>query len=120
LNNKLQFKTRPNLFFAGQITGIEGYAGNIASGLVAGINAANVIMHHPLIELPKTTMIGALCYYIANASPKDFQPMKANFGILPPLEGVRIRGKRKRREAYSQRALREIDKISEQLRIGIS
>ncbi|HEY3341960.1 MAG TPA: methylenetetrahydrofolate--tRNA-(uracil(54)-C(5))-methyltransferase (FADH(2)-oxidizing) TrmFO, partial [Anaerolineae bacterium] len=74
------------LFFAGQLIGAEGYVGNAATGLVAGINAAHAAQGQTLIELPPATMLGALCYYISHANPKDFQPMKAAFGILPPLE----------------------------------
>ncbi len=77
----------PALFFAGQIVGVEGYAGNIATGLVAGLNMARLLQGQPLLSLPPTTMIGALCHYVSHAEPEDFQPMKANFGILPPLEG---------------------------------
>jgi methylenetetrahydrofolate--tRNA-(uracil-5-)-methyltransferase len=114
LNPTLQFKERADLFFAGQITGVEGYVGNIATGLLAGINVARV--HHGLeaLSLPATTMLGALCHYITHASAVDFQPMKANFGILPPLE-VQIRGgrrgKRERANAYTERALRDLEEI---------
>jgi methylenetetrahydrofolate--tRNA-(uracil-5-)-methyltransferase len=78
----LQYKHREDLFFAGQITGVEGYAGNIASGWLAGINASRIINNLPPVELPPETMGGALCQYIAHAAEKDFQPMKANFGLL--------------------------------------
>lgn len=76
----------PPLFFAGQITGVEGYMGNIATGLLAGVNAARLPGGFPLLALPPATMLGALITYITQAEMKDFQPMKANFGILPPLE----------------------------------
>ncbi len=82
----LQSKSRPDLFFAGQITGIEGYLGNIASGLLAGINAANYLLGKDLVTFPLSTMVGALCGYITRCPPKDFQPVKANFGLLPELE----------------------------------
>jgi methylenetetrahydrofolate--tRNA-(uracil-5-)-methyltransferase len=82
----LQTRTRDNLFFAGQITGVEGYLGNVGTGLLAGINAANLLNGKPLITLPPTTMLGALCRYITQCEIKDFQPMKANFGILPELD----------------------------------
>lgn len=107
----LQYARRNDLFFAGQITGVEGYAGNIATGLVAGWNAARRFRGEPLITLPNTTMVGALCHYVTHASAADFQPMKANFGILPPLEEARPRGKRERGEAYSQRALADLDTL---------
>lgn len=83
LRPTLEFKKRPGVFFAGQITGIEGYMGNIASGLLAGINVAYWLKQQPLLEFPDTTILGALCQYITQADMKDFQPMKANFGILP-------------------------------------
>ena len=89
LLSTLQAKQRDDLFFAGQITGVEGYVGNIATGLLAGINAARLLMGESLISLPETTMLGALCHYITHAKAADFQPMKANFGILPPLEIIR-------------------------------
>lgn len=103
LRSTLQFRQREDLFFAGQITGVEGYVGNIGTGLLAGINAANLVQGKPLWELPPTTMLGALCHYISHASPRDFQPMKANFGILPPLEAA-PRHKSDRKRAYAERA----------------
>ena len=104
LHATMQFRRREDLFFAGQITGTEGYVGSTASGLVAGINAARLINGEPLIAFPATTMIGALCRYVTCAEGKNFQPMKPNFGLLPPLEGE-VRRKRERYKAYSQRAL---------------
>ena len=106
LRPTLQANQRYDLLFAGQITGVEGYMGNIATGLLAGLNAA--CLHHkqqPII-LPETTMLGALCHYVTHADLKDFQPMKANFGILPSL-GVRI-NKRERGKAYAKRALDDL------------
>ncbi len=82
----LQTRLRPDLFFAGQITGVEGYLGNIASGLLAGINAANYLNNKDLVIFPKGTMLGALCRYITECPSSNFQPMKANFGLLPELE----------------------------------
>ncbi len=115
LNTTLQHKSRVNLFFAGQITGIEGYAGNIASGLLAGINAARYINGKSLLSFPETTMIGALCHYITHAAPADYQPMKANFGILPPLAEKRKLNKRQRYAAYSERAIKDLHQyISDQ------
>jgi methylenetetrahydrofolate--tRNA-(uracil-5-)-methyltransferase len=103
----LQSRQRADLFFAGQITGVEGYAGNIATGLLAGINAARLFRRSPPLQLPITTMIGALCYYITHTSPESFQPMKANLGILPRLEGQvsRKMGKREKGELYAHRSL---------------
>ncbi len=108
LHPTLQYRGRSGLFFAGQITGVEGYVGNIATGLLAGWNAARWLHGQPLIVLPRETMLGALCHYITHASEADFQPMKANYGILPPLPR-RIRNKRARYAAYSQRALERLD-----------
>lgn len=107
----LQARRRADLFFAGQITGVEGYAGNIATGLLAGVNAARLLRGEPLLTLPTTTMLGALCHYITHADPADFQPMKANFGILPPLDtpGKGRRNKRQRAQAYAERALQDLE-----------
>lgn len=105
LRPTLQHIHRDDLFFAGQLTGVEGYMGNIATGLLAGINAARILRGSSPLVLPKTTMIGALCHYISHADLKDFQPMKANFGILPPLEEAGRLGKRERGQAYADRAL---------------
>jgi methylenetetrahydrofolate--tRNA-(uracil-5-)-methyltransferase len=107
LEPTLQFRARADLFFAGQITGIEGYIGNAATGLVAGINAARLLSKRAPCAWPETTMLGALCHYITHAEPKDFQPMKANYGILPPLEN-RPRGKRERYQAFSRRAIEDL------------
>ena len=105
LRPTLQFRTRDNLLFAGQITGVEGYGGNIATGLIAGVNAARIFNGDQPIEYPPTTMCGALCYYITHADLKDFQPMKANFGILPSLPAANRSGRRERGQAYADRAL---------------
>lgn len=107
----LQSRYRQNLLFAGQITGVEGYAGNIGTGLLAGLNAARIFQGLEPLVFPQTTMLGALCQYITHASPSDFQPMKANFGILPPLDGVNLNGKRERAKAYVQRASMELDEF---------
>ncbi len=104
LRPTLQHITRDDLFFAGQITGVEGYMGNIATGLLAGINAARLLGYKQPITLPHETMLGALCHYITNASLKDFQPMKANFGILPALALEKRVGKRERSKLYAERA----------------
>ncbi|MCE7858542.1 MAG: methylenetetrahydrofolate--tRNA-(uracil(54)-C(5))-methyltransferase (FADH(2)-oxidizing) TrmFO [Chloroflexi bacterium CFX2] len=104
LRPTLQHISRDNLFFAGQITGVEGYMGNIATGLLAGINLARFMQGKPLFELPRETMLGALCHYVTHADLKDFQPMKANFGILPELHPERKIGKREKGQAYADRA----------------
>jgi len=101
----LQAKTRDDLFFAGQITGVEGYMGNIATGLLAGSNAARLLSGKTLMEFPQETMIGALCHYVTHADMKNFQPMKANFGILPPLANIPAKStKRDRAELFVARA----------------
>ncbi|HFB52618.1 MAG TPA: methylenetetrahydrofolate--tRNA-(uracil(54)-C(5))-methyltransferase (FADH(2)-oxidizing) TrmFO [Anaerolineae bacterium] len=114
LRDTLQWRTRDDLFFAGQIAGFEGYAGNIASGLLAGINAARLVRGQSPVTLPKTTMLGALAHYISHAEPTDFQPMKANFGILPPFV-PKIRNKRARYQAYADRALAALEPIAEEI-----
>jgi len=105
----LQHIQRDDLFFAGQITGVEGYMGNIATGLLAGINAAHCLQNKALLILPETTMLGALCHYVTHADLKDFQPMKANFGILPSLENAGKLGKRERGKAYAERAITDLE-----------
>jgi methylenetetrahydrofolate--tRNA-(uracil-5-)-methyltransferase len=107
LSPALQSKKRPDLLFAGQLTGMEGYTGNIGSGCLAGINAARIAHNRTPLILPAETMLGALLHYITSVPVKDFQPMKANFGILPPLEGPRV-PKKERGTAYAQRALQAI------------
>src|SRR5512138_1933674 len=111
LRPTLQHVQRDDLFFAGQITGVEGYMGNIATGLLAGINAAGLLQGQEPLTLPKTTMLGALCHYVTHADLKDFQPMKANFGILPPFETTAKIGKRERGKAYAERALRDLQHV---------
>ena len=108
LDGSLAFHQQPGLFVAGQLAGIEGYAGNIASGLVAGINAAHYIKGLPPIVLPQTTMTGALIHYVTHAAPEDFQPMKAIFGILPKPDDGERRNKQARYEFYKDRALLDL------------
>jgi methylenetetrahydrofolate--tRNA-(uracil-5-)-methyltransferase len=107
LEPSLRFRTRPTLYFAGQIVGVEGYAGNAATGLLAGINAVRTLRGESLLTLPPTTMLGALCHYVTHAEAKHFQPMKANFGIFPALENP-PRDKRRRAELYSERAQHDL------------
>jgi methylenetetrahydrofolate--tRNA-(uracil-5-)-methyltransferase len=107
LEPTLQFKQRPNLVFAGQITGVEGYMGNIATGVLAGLNMARLLAGKPTWTPPRTTMLGALCHYVTHAEAKDFQPMKANFGILPELTPP-VKDKRVRYATYVERALSDL------------
>ena len=114
LRPTLQSRTRDDLFFAGQITGVEGYMGNVATGLLAGWNAARLLKGLSPIVLPRATLLGALCHYITHASADDFQPMKANFGILPTLEETGekpVRNKRLRYQAYAERARGALEQL---------
>jgi methylenetetrahydrofolate--tRNA-(uracil-5-)-methyltransferase len=106
----LEFRSRQGLFFAGQITGTEGYVGSAASGLLAGINAARRLRGQEPLYPPRTTMLGALCHYVSSADPANFQPMKANFGLLPPLDPP-VRNKRARYRAYAHRALDDMERF---------
>jgi methylenetetrahydrofolate--tRNA-(uracil-5-)-methyltransferase len=108
LNPTLQSRQRADLFFAGQITGVEGYMGNIATGLLAGLNLARHLLGKSLLAFPPTTMIGALCAYIAGAELRDFQPMKSNFGILPPLD-TPPRGRKDRNRETVERAQADLE-----------
>ncbi|MGH2627220.1 MAG: methylenetetrahydrofolate--tRNA-(uracil(54)-C(5))-methyltransferase (FADH(2)-oxidizing) TrmFO [Anaerolineales bacterium] len=108
LRPTLQLRAREDLLLAGQITGVEGYLGNIATGLWAGWNAARLAAGQPPLELPRTTMLGSLCHYVTHAEPKTFQPMKANFGILPPVEG---KGKRDRSRAHAARSAADLEEF---------
>jgi len=110
LRRTMQYRGRDDLFFAGQITGVEGYVGNAGTGLLAGVNAARLLKGQPLWELPETTMLGALAHYVVHADPEHFQPMKANFGLLPPLDPP-VRNKRERYAAYAARALDALERF---------
>lgn len=114
LHPSLQFKPRSDLFFAGQITGTEGYVGSTMGGLVAGINSVRLLRGEPLLELPRTTMMGALLYYITHADPANFQPMKAAMGLLPELE-TDVRNKRTRYASYAERAAGDLEGYLQQV-----
>jgi methylenetetrahydrofolate--tRNA-(uracil-5-)-methyltransferase len=105
------------LFFAGQITGVEGYSESLGTGLLAGINLARRLEGRPLAVPPPTTMLGGLYRYLAEADPKHFQPMNANFGLLEPLPRAQ-RGVKKdrKKELLAERAQEEISRFLEQLR----
>ncbi|OBR66767.1 methylenetetrahydrofolate--tRNA-(uracil(54)-C(5))-methyltransferase (FADH(2)-oxidizing) TrmFO [Paenibacillus oryzae] len=103
-----QMQQREGLFFAGQMTGVEGYVESAASGLVAGINAARVAKGEEPLVLPEMTALGSMAHYITTADFKHFQPMNANFGLFPPLE-KRIKGKKEKNEAIANRALEQIE-----------
>lgn len=107
LKDTYQLKERDDLFFAGQMTGVEGYVESAASGLIAGINAAKLVKGEELAVFPRETAIGSMAYYITTANPDNFQPMNANFGLLPQLE-TRIKNKQERNTAIAERALETI------------
>lgn len=109
-----QFKKRDDLFFAGQMTGVEGYVESAASGLVAGINAARLIQGKEPVTFSNETAIGSMAHYITETNKKNFQPMNANFGLFKEL-GVKIKNKQERNEQYASRALETIQNISKTL-----
>jgi methylenetetrahydrofolate--tRNA-(uracil-5-)-methyltransferase len=106
-------RSRPCTFFAGQITGAEGYVSCIASGWVAGVGVARWATGQPALKLPRTTMVGALCYYVSHADVEGFQPMKANFSLLPPLAGGHAGGRQARRRLLAARALDDIEDVAQ-------
>lgn len=110
LSKTFQLRKQPNVFFAGQITGVEGYMESAASGIIAGKNAVRAAHGKSPLELPPVTMTGALCSYISDETVKDFQPMGANFGILPPIE-PKIKDKKQRYAALAERALSALERI---------
>ncbi|NGQ93997.1 FADH(2)-oxidizing methylenetetrahydrofolate--tRNA-(uracil(54)-C(5))-methyltransferase TrmFO [Brevibacillus sp. SYP-B805] len=106
-----QYKHRDNLFFAGQMTGVEGYVESAASGLLAGLNAARLAKGEELLVFPPETVIGSMAHYITTTDANHFQPMNANFGLLPPLP-VRIRNKKEKNERLAARALDTIQNFT--------
>ena len=110
----MQFKGEPRLFFAGQMTGVEGYVESAASGLVAGINAARLCQGKEPVVFPAETAHGALCHYITTAAQKHFQPMNVNFGIMAPLT-ERIRDKKRKKQRLAERALEKLMEFRETL-----
>jgi methylenetetrahydrofolate--tRNA-(uracil-5-)-methyltransferase len=120
LTSSLQFKSRKTLLAAGQLIGTEGYTAAAAGGWLAGTNAARLILGLKPVTLPTTMMMGALFEFISSASPKHFQPMPPNFGILPELP-TRIRSKQERYGKYRDRALADLeDWKNQQLRSNLS
>ena len=115
LRQTYQSKLRDDLFFAGQMTGVEGYIESCASGMAAAINMARLVQNKELIVFPQETIIGSMAYYITHASPDYFQPMNANFGIVPLRTEVR---KSERKEAYGKQALEVLDSILEDINHG--
>jgi methylenetetrahydrofolate--tRNA-(uracil-5-)-methyltransferase len=107
LRETWQTRVRDDLFFAGQMSGVEGYVESAASGLMAGRNAASVLLGGPLAVPPRTTALGALAYYVSHADPKHYVPSNIAFGLLPALDG-RVRRKQDRKQAVSSRALQDL------------
>lgn len=107
LNQDYSLKNYPGIFMAGQITGVEGYVESAQSGIVAGINMAQYLENKKPVIFPQETILGALAHYITHCHVEDFQPMKANFGILPDLD-IKVK-KKLRKEAYAKRAIERMD-----------
>jgi methylenetetrahydrofolate--tRNA-(uracil-5-)-methyltransferase len=102
-------RQRPGLFFAGQMTGVEGYVESAAGGLVAGTNAARLALGEPMVAFPRETALGSLMHYITHADAEHFQPMNIAFGLMPELEGAKIRDKRLRKRTVSEHALQVLE-----------
>lgn len=111
LKPTLQYRDSDKLFFAGQMTGVEGYVESASSGLVAGINMARVLRNMEPLVFPETTAHGALCHYITDRTIKDFQPMNVNFGIFPQPE-YRIKNKKEKSKYYAERALKDLENFA--------
>jgi methylenetetrahydrofolate--tRNA-(uracil-5-)-methyltransferase len=103
-----QTRRRPDLFFAGQISGVEGYVESAASGLMAGLNAAAMVQHRPLGVPPRTTALGALAHYVSHADPAHYQPTNITHGIMAPLEHP-PRDKARKKALVAERALRDLE-----------
>jgi methylenetetrahydrofolate--tRNA-(uracil-5-)-methyltransferase len=116
LNNHYQTKQRSDLFFAGQIAGVEGYVESIASGLLASLNMAQYLNQKPLLSFPTESIIGSMAHYIASANYLNFQPMNANFGIVKDLE-VRVK-KKEKKEAYANRALQVLEEYIDEYHLN--
>jgi len=115
LDSDFSLRKNKKIFFAGQITGVEGYTESAASGIIAGINAFLYLSGKKTLTLPKTTILGALARYVSDESVKNFQPMGANFGILPAL-GVKIKDKQERYSAIAQRGVDDLNSFIEENR----
>jgi methylenetetrahydrofolate--tRNA-(uracil-5-)-methyltransferase len=108
-----QVRQRPTLFFAGQMSGVEGYVESAASGLIAGLNAAALVQGRTVSTPPRTTAIGALAYYVSHADPAHYQPSNITFGIIEPLANA-PRNKLEKRLAISTRALAALNEWQSQ------
>jgi len=115
LSETWQTRRRADLFFAGQVSGVEGYVESAASGLIAGRNAARLVLGKPTIAPPRTTAIGALGYYVAHADPRHYDPSNITFGIMPPLDAP-PKSRQERQLATSQRALQALERWDDECR----
>ncbi|THF81273.1 FADH(2)-oxidizing methylenetetrahydrofolate--tRNA-(uracil(54)-C(5))-methyltransferase TrmFO [Cohnella fermenti] len=115
LKSTYQFRGRESLFFAGQMTGVEGYVESAASGLIAGLNAGRLARGLELLPLPSETTLGSMAEYITTADFRHFQPMNANFGLFPPLD-TRVRSKKEKNDRIAARALEAIDEFKSTIR----
>jgi methylenetetrahydrofolate--tRNA-(uracil-5-)-methyltransferase len=114
LDETLATRKNPELFFAGQITGVEGYVESVGTGWLAGINAARLLQSQEMITAPRTSAIGALCRYVSNVETKNFQPVNITFGLLEPLPvelRKKHRNKRDRHNIQVERALADWDRF---------
>lgn len=118
LEKDLSLSSRPSVFFAGQITGVEGYVESAATGIVCGINASRKALGLPPVPLPRETSIGSLLEYISTPGKTGFQPMNINFGLFPKVEGRM--GKQKKRGIIAQRAMESIDAYNSSCRVSVS
>lgn len=114
INEFYQSKKRNDLFFAGQLSGVEGYIESVASALIASINMARLTKNKELISFPRTTAMGSQAYYISHVNPKDFQPMNTNYGIFPPLEIES--NKTNRKELYASRAINDLKEFKNEFK----
>lgn len=114
LNETLQMKNHPRIFFAGQICGVEGYVESIAAGLMAGVHAAALVSETESISPPRETALGSLVHYITHADPKNFQPANITFDLLPPLE-TKIRDRKERHKKQCERALSSLESWKEKI-----
>lgn len=111
LDEHYRLRARPHLFLAGQLTGVEGYVESAASGLVAGINAARAAQGLEPVAFPRETVLGSLAHYLTTADRRDFQPMNANFGLLPPVERKKGQRKKDRKLEYGRRSLATLEQF---------
>jgi len=109
VNSRFECLKHPGIYVAGQLSGVEGYVESISSGLVAAVDIANKISNRPPLQLPDTTILGALCNYITRPN-SNFQPMNANFGILPPID---VKKKDDRKRAYAERAITQLKGVKQ-------